>query len=51
MNVEGRIGCVTRTAGVRVDDVGDRVKWRLRAQVADSPGRGEGVEEEEKEVI
>jgi len=48
MNVEGRkgrgrpkkkwlnaIGCDVRTAGECVDDVGDRVKWRFRTQVAD----------------
>jgi len=48
MNAEGRRGrgnpkkkwldaieCDMRTAGVGVDDVGDRVKWRFRTQVAD----------------
>jgi len=42
MNVEGRrgrlkteekvVGRDMRTAGVSVDDVGDRVKWRFRTQ-------------------
>jgi len=28
------IGCDKRTASVCVDDVGERVKWRFRTQVA-----------------
>jgi len=46
MNVKGRrrrpkkklldtIGCDMRIAGVCVDDVRDRVNWRLRIQVTD----------------
>jgi len=29
------IGCDMSTAGVRIDDVGDRVMWRFRTHVAD----------------
>jgi len=45
------IECDMRTAGECVNDVGDRVKWKLKTKVSDPKKLGEYGEEKEFQIF